>query len=813
MEEADRSIREAIATCRQAGSEKRFEEALCAADDAINIASAISSDGRYIRLYAVALSYKGMSLLQMKRFDESVLALEEAYRLFQEHPPRNNMQLVGKVESSLVQVCIILNRDPPLPTLIKYPRTAHLFRPSGSKAVTDDDLVLSKDDAMFKLLASDDNNINISLEEKIDGANLGLSLSLDGAILVQNRSHYISRGEHAQFSQLTAWTEMHREEIKRILEPSPSDEPHLQARRVLYGEWVVAKHSIPYARLPGYFLAFDILGDDRFMSRRQFHSMMNGSGIPVSPTLDPPNMVGLQQKEMEGVLMNLLNTPSEFRTDGGPIEGIVFRVDDGNWMQHRCKLVRPDFTGGITGNWAKSRIEKQRVDANFASDYLERCYQHSEAGIPDEIKSPRRRAVVTYGSNNERSGDGGEDQVRLATATMLPREPSVMSSAPRQGVIVLPRNLCWLWTDEVLVSSTPKSLEQVLAVHDALNIGLVITLTEEEPLPSEWFTSGNCENYFRPIPNMLAPTLHEMDDIADDIVRAIANGNAVLQHCGGGKGRAGTIAACLLLRFGHDGIRARIRSENTSSSGLFLRPRPPFMTGEEAIVEIRRRRPGSLETSAQENFVREYAHHLWRVTAEALEDPFTEDSSENEVRGDDTVTQISTRKRRVPKYVVLCGLPGSGKTELARGLVQDGGRRDNQWTHASTDELGRRECFDLVGRVAASVHQGKAGGIIVDACNITAKHRKEWYDTMHQPDQKSAALVFFDLPMELCISRVCCRVDHPTIPFGRGDQVVKTFAKNLELPSAKESEMFGDVVILRSREDIESLCAGWGVAL
>ena len=113
-----------------------------------------------------------------------------------------------------------------MPPLMKFPRTAHLFRPIHSKAVTDDDLVLYRDDAMFKLLANPPSgDMHISFEEKIDGANIGISLSLDGGILVQNRSHYISHGEHAQFSQLAAWTELHAEELKRILTPDASSSP------------------------------------------------------------------------------------------------------------------------------------------------------------------------------------------------------------------------------------------------------------------------------------------------------------------------------------------------------------------------------------------------------------------------------------------------------------------------------------------------------------------------------------------------------------------------------------------------------------
>jgi adenylate kinase family enzyme len=72
---------------------------------------------------------------------------------------------------------------------------------------------------------------------------------------------------------------------------------------------------------------------------------------------------------------------------------------------------------------------------------------------------------------------------------------------------------------------------------------------------------------------------------------------------------------------------------------------------------------------------------------------------------------------------VLAGLPGSGKSSLAKLLSQGGSKEKQEWTVASTDDLGRKQCLEVVGNVAAKVSQGKAGGIIVDACNISESKR------------------------------------------------------------------------------------------
>ena len=77
----------------------------------------------------------------------------------------------------------------------------------------------------------------VIVEEKIDGANLGFSLSVTGQIQAQNRSHFVTQAEHRQFGQLTLWIHEHRSVLVRILS-SPSDHDQRAARQgwILFGE-------------------------------------------------------------------------------------------------------------------------------------------------------------------------------------------------------------------------------------------------------------------------------------------------------------------------------------------------------------------------------------------------------------------------------------------------------------------------------------------------------------------------------------------------------------------------------------------------
>ena len=76
---------------------------------------------------------------------------------------------------------------------------------------------------------------------------------------------------------------------------------------------------------------------------------------------------------------------------------------------------------------------------------------------------------------------------------------------------------------------------------------------------------------------MFAVTKYSVD-------RALAEGRPVVVHCRAGLGRTGTMLACYLVHRDSD-------------------PRV-------ALAEVRTRRPGSVETWAQELAVHEYAAHL-----------------------------------------------------------------------------------------------------------------------------------------------------------------------------------------------------------
>jgi atypical dual specificity phosphatase len=161
--------------------------------------------------------------------------------------------------------------------------------------------------------------------------------------------------------------------------------------------------------------------------------------------------------------------------------------------------------------------------------------------------------------------------------------------------IQLSRNFSWLIPHKLAGISVPRSADEIRA-FEYMGIGLVVTVMEEQKLPEDWFENTTVENIYYAVPNYGTPTLEEMREIIKQIEMVIESGKAVVVHCGGGKGRAGTVLSCFIAKNGFDGKICPY----------------PQMNAIQAIQFIREFRPGSVETSQQEKFISEYVNNLYK---------------------------------------------------------------------------------------------------------------------------------------------------------------------------------------------------------
>jgi ATP-dependent RNA circularization protein (DNA/RNA ligase family) len=222
-------------------------------------------------------------------------------------------------------------------TFFRFPHIPHLAW-LGVGAPRDDKVLAPTD--VRALLSGD-----VVVEEKIDGANLGISLGRDGGLRFQNRGQYIQAPFSGQFQRLGTWLSQHQSAVSDALTED----------QIAFGEWCTARHSVAYDRLPDWFVLFDVYDRTtaQFMSTERRDSFAARAEIAVVPSLFRGHTSLAALKEL------LLTTSSRYRT--GTIEGFVIRRESGDWLRSRAKLVHPDFVQNIGEHRRQRRIEWNRL--------------------------------------------------------------------------------------------------------------------------------------------------------------------------------------------------------------------------------------------------------------------------------------------------------------------------------------------------------------------------------------------------------------------------------------------------------------------
>lgn len=223
----------------------------------------------------------------------------------------------------------------------RFPHTPHLAW-LGADAPREDKVLLRQEAA--DLLSGE-----VVLEEKVDGANLGFSLNADGELRVQNRGQYLNEPHGGQFLRLPEWLAFHGSGMGDFLLDHADQGP------MLFGEWCAARHSLDYARLPDWFLLFDVLETTtgRFWGSTRRDAMAARLGLATTPRL------ARGQFKLAELTGRVDNWSSRFRD--GPLEGIVVRSESEQWCERRAKLVRTDFTQAIGEHWRSRRLEWNRL--------------------------------------------------------------------------------------------------------------------------------------------------------------------------------------------------------------------------------------------------------------------------------------------------------------------------------------------------------------------------------------------------------------------------------------------------------------------
>ena len=230
--------------------------------------------------------------------------------------------------------------------IIKYPRTQHI---KGSK-LQEGDYDLSQ------IPFSKIQNKNIVIEEKVDGANVGISFSTDGELLLQSRGHFLVGGyKERHYDLLKIFANQNYQSLYSVLGD----------KYIMYGEWLYAKHKIYYDALPSYFLEFDVYDKERgvFLDTTSRRELLKDLPICSVPVLASGKFNSLEKVlsylknsnyKTQNNEQNLLKTLNELNlnvddclreTDLSPLmEGLYIKVEENGVVVDRMKYVRYSFT-------------------------------------------------------------------------------------------------------------------------------------------------------------------------------------------------------------------------------------------------------------------------------------------------------------------------------------------------------------------------------------------------------------------------------------------------------------------------------------
>lgn len=144
------------------------------------------------------------------------------------------------------------------------------------------------------------------------------------------------------------------------------------------------------------------------------------------------------------------------------------------------------------------------------------------------------------------------------------------------------RNFSWLIEGEIAGMARPASVNTLEILKDN-DIGAIVSLSEFS-LSKGLIEEFGFEVKHIPLKDFSTPSIKQIEDFIEFAKKIRADGKKLVVHCDAGVGRTGTMLACYLVSKGYNAAKA--------------------------IEEVRRKRPGSVETKEQEEIVFKFGEEL-----------------------------------------------------------------------------------------------------------------------------------------------------------------------------------------------------------
>ena len=246
-------------------------------------------------------------------------------------------------------------------SIIKYPRTQHI---EGSA-------LQPGDHDLQQIPIQELRGKHAVVEEKLDGANAGISFDAEGQIQLQSRGHFLVGGRSEQhFDLMKRWAAAHQSTLRQIL----------GSRYLMFGEWLYAKHTIFYDALPHYFLEFDVFDKktETYLGTAERYVLFDRTPVRSVRVITTGSVESIQELRGHVTRSPFITREAVLRLDhaakamkldpervkgetdlSGQMEGLYLKVEEEGIVKERYKFIRPDFLTAVIesdSHWLSRQI-------------------------------------------------------------------------------------------------------------------------------------------------------------------------------------------------------------------------------------------------------------------------------------------------------------------------------------------------------------------------------------------------------------------------------------------------------------------------